>query len=114
MWLPPMLNPSPSPVITHTERSGLATFTPVATVAVISTWVGFELGLIQDAMQLLAGDWIIPTKQKAIEYLVQTLEPDAYDSFFSWNFFDEILFRNEYFSSYMAFRSSSLGSFLLA
>ena len=52
-------------------------------------------------VQLLAGDWIIPTRQKAIEYLVQTLEPQAYDSFFSWNFFDEILFRNEYFSPYV-------------
>ena len=28
MWLPPMDRPSPSPVITHTCRSGLATFTP--------------------------------------------------------------------------------------
>lgn len=52
-------------------------------------------------VQLLAGDWIIPTRQRAIEYLVQTLEPDGYDSFFSWNFFDEILFRNEYFSPYI-------------
>ena len=50
---------------------------------------------------MLAGDWIIPTRQKAIEYLVQTLEPMGYDSFFSWNFFDEILFRNEYFSPYI-------------
>ena len=52
-------------------------------------------------VQLLAGDWIIPTSQRAIEYLVQTLEPDGYDSFFSWNFFDDILFRNEYFSPYI-------------
>ena len=33
--------------------------------------------------------------------IAQTLEPDAYDSFFNWNFFDEILFRNEYFSPYI-------------
>jgi hypothetical protein len=52
-------------------------------------------------VQVLAGDWLIPTRQAAIEYLVQTLEPNAYDSFFSWNFFDEILFRNEYFSPYI-------------
>lgn len=57
--------------------------------------------MVRMEVQLLAGDWIIPTRQKAIEYLVQTLEPDAYDSFFSWNFFDEILFRNEYFSPYI-------------
>lgn len=57
--------------------------------------------IVREKVQVLAGDWIIPTRQKAIEYLVQTLEPEAYDSFFSWNFFDEILFRNEYFSPYI-------------
>ncbi len=56
---------------------------------------------LRDKVQLLAGDWIIPSKQRAIEYLVQTLEPKGYDSFFSWNFFDEVLFRNEYFSPYI-------------
>lgn len=54
-----------------------------------------------EKVQLLTGDWIIPTRQRAIEYLVQTLEPEGYDSFFNWNFFDEILFRNEYFSPYI-------------
>jgi hypothetical protein len=48
-----------------------------------------------------AGDLLIPVRQEAIEYLVQTLEPRGYDSFFSWNFFDEVLFRNEYFSPYI-------------
>jgi murein tripeptide amidase MpaA len=56
---------------------------------------------VSEKVQLLSGDWIIPTRQRAIEYLVQTLEPEGYDSFFSWNFFDEILFRNEYFSPYI-------------
>ncbi len=55
----------------------------------------------REPIRFMAGDWIIPTRQKAIEYLVQTLEPQGYDSFFSWNFFDEILFRNEYFSPYI-------------
>lgn len=54
-----------------------------------------------EKLPLYAGDYLIPTHQKAIEYLVQTLEPRGYDSFFSWNFFDEILFRNEYFSPYI-------------
>ncbi len=52
-------------------------------------------------IKLMAGDLLIPTRQKAIEYLVQTLEPHGHDSFFIWNFFDEILFRNEYFSPYV-------------
>ena len=55
----------------------------------------------RERVRLLKGDYIIPTRQEAIEYLVQTLEPQGYDSFFSWNFFDEILFRNEYFSPYI-------------
>lgn len=54
-----------------------------------------------ESIGLLAGDYLIPVRQRAIEYLVQTLEPEGYDSFFSWNFFDEILFRNEYFSPYI-------------
>jgi len=33
-----------------------STAAPVATIAVISTWVGFEVGLIQDAMAKLGGD----------------------------------------------------------
>lgn len=52
-------------------------------------------------VELLAGDFMIPVRQPAIEYLVQTLEPRGYDSFFTWNFFDEVLFRNEYFSPYI-------------
>ena len=60
-----------------------------------------ETRTVTEKVQFLAGDWIIPSRQKAIEYLVQTLEPKGYDSFFSWNFFDEVLFRNEYFSPYI-------------
>jgi hypothetical protein len=60
-----------------------------------------ETRMQKEKVRVLAGDWLIPTRQRAIEYLVQTLEPRGYDSFFSWNFFDEILFRNEYFSPYI-------------
>jgi len=47
-----------------------------------------------------AGDLVIPVRQKKINYLIETLEPKARDSFFRWNFFDNILDRREYFSSY--------------
>lgn len=47
------------------------------------------------------GDIIIPTKQKGIRYLLETLEPIAADSFFNWNFFDTILQRKEGFSPYV-------------
>jgi len=60
-----------------------------------------ETRTVTEQVQVRTGDWIIPGRQQAIEYLVQTLEPKGYDSFFSWNFFDEVLFRNEYFSPYI-------------
>ena len=47
-----------------------------------------------------AGDLIIPVRQKRIKYLIEMLEPKARDSFFRWNFFDNILDSREYFSSY--------------
>ena len=47
-----------------------------------------------------AGDLVIPVRQKKIKYLLEQLEPKARDSFFRWNFFDQILDEREYFSSY--------------
>jgi len=47
------------------------------------------------------GDYIISTKQNAIRYLLETLEPTAPDSFFNWNFFDTILQQKEGFSPYV-------------
>lgn len=32
------------------------------------------------------GDYYVPTQQSAIRYLLETLEPQAVDSFFNWNF----------------------------
>ncbi len=48
-----------------------------------------------------AGEFIIPTDQKGIRYLLETLEPVATDSFFNWNFFDTILQQKEGFSAYV-------------
>jgi hypothetical protein len=47
------------------------------------------------------GDYIIPTDQPGIRYILETLEPAAVDSFFNWNFFDPILQRKEGFSPYV-------------
>ena len=47
------------------------------------------------------GDFLIPTDQPAIRYLLETLEPEAVDSFFNWNFFDSILQQKEHFSPYV-------------
>ena len=47
------------------------------------------------------GDFIIKTNQEAFRYLIETLEPQAPDSFFNWNFFDTILQQKEGFSPYV-------------
>ncbi len=47
------------------------------------------------------GDYIVPTQQKGIKYLLETLEPEAMDSFFNWNFFDPILQQKEGYSDYV-------------
>jgi len=51
-------------------------------------------------MKIYKGDIKIPVNQDANKYIVQMLEPKGADSFFQWNFFDEILERREYFSPY--------------
>ncbi|WP_422859267.1 M14 family metallopeptidase [Flagellimonas sp. S174] len=47
------------------------------------------------------GDYIVPTKQEGIRYIMETLEPQGVDSFFNWNFFDTILQQKEGFSPYV-------------
>lgn len=47
------------------------------------------------------GDLLVSTKQGGVKYLLETLEPEATDSFFNWNFFDAILGQKEYFSDYV-------------
>ena len=48
-----------------------------------------------------AGDLLVPTDQPGVRYLLESLEPQASDSFFNWNFFDTILQRKEGFSPYV-------------
>lgn len=47
------------------------------------------------------GDLVIRTNQPANRYLMETLEPNAPDSWFAWNFFEPILMQKEYFSPYV-------------
>lgn len=51
-------------------------------------------------IQFYKGDIVIPVRQEKIRYLLEMFEPKAQDSFFRWNFFDNILDQREYFSSY--------------
>lgn len=45
----------------------------------------------KDTLWVSKGDFWIETKQKGLPYLLETLEPNAPESFFNWNFFDIIL-----------------------
>ncbi len=47
------------------------------------------------------GDFVIFTDQPQNRYIVETLEPQGVDSFFSWNFFDSILGQKEHYSVYV-------------
>lgn len=47
------------------------------------------------------GDLYIPTQQNGVRYIIETLEPEATDSFFNWNFFDTVLQQKEGYSSYV-------------
>ncbi|MVO10699.1 hypothetical protein GOQ30_16105 [Flavobacterium sp. TP390] len=54
-----------------------------------------------EKMSFKKGDFLIKTQQKGVKYLLETLEPEAVDSYFNWNFFDAILQQKEYFSAYV-------------
>lgn len=47
------------------------------------------------------GDIYMDTNQKGVRYLLETLEAEATDSFFNWNFFDTILQQKEGYSAYV-------------
>ena len=52
-------------------------------------------------LKLMKGDYLVYLNQSANRYVIETLEPQALDSYFSWGFFDAILQQKEYFSDYV-------------
>ncbi len=61
------------------------------------TFVTKESGKVK----LRAGDFLVPLNQDGVKFLLETLEPEAVDSYFNWNFFDAILGQKEYYSAYV-------------
>lgn len=55
----------------------------------------------KQTIELKKDGFIIETNQKGIRYIIETLEPEAPDSFFNWNLFDTILQQKEGFSPYV-------------
>lgn len=54
-----------------------------------------------DSVKFRKGDFVVKTFQEGARYLIETLEPEAPDSFFNWNFFDTVLQQKEGFSPYV-------------
>ncbi len=54
-----------------------------------------------DSIAFHAGDYYIPMNGTANRFLIETLEPTAEDSYFTWNFFDAVLGQKEDFSNYV-------------
>ncbi len=52
------------------------------------------------SIQFSRGDYYIPMNQVANRFLIETLEPQAEDSYFAWNYFDAILGQKEGYSAY--------------
>lgn len=62
---------------------------------------GVVLKKVNMPVNFYEGDYIIYTNQVKNRYIIETLEPQATDSYFAWNFFDSILGQKEYFSAYV-------------
>ena len=60
-----------------------------------------SLNPVKQAIQFYAGDYVVYVNQPNNRYIIETLEPQAIDSFFNWNFFDSILGKKEGYSSYV-------------
>lgn len=62
---------------------------------------GVNLNAVVQDVQFYEGDYVVYVNQPNNRYIVETLEPQAIDSFFNWNFFDSILGQKEGYSSYV-------------
>ena len=59
-----------------------------------------KLRTVIQKMHFRKGDYYIPMDQAANRFLTETLEPQAQDSYFAWNYFDAILGQKEGYSAY--------------
>ncbi len=60
-----------------------------------------KLSKLKQEIDFYEGDYVVFTDQPKNRYIMETLEPQATDSFFNWNFFDSILGQKEHFSAYI-------------
>ena len=62
---------------------------------------GVKLDTTNERRTFYKGDCVVYTDQPVSRYIIETLEPQATDSFFNWNFFDSVLGMKEHFSAYV-------------
>ena len=55
----------------------------------------------RETVTVRTGDYIVPLDQDQARYAVETLEPQAHDSFFRWGFFNSVLEKKEAYSDYV-------------
>lgn len=60
-----------------------------------------KLKKLKQTVKFFEGDYVVYTNQQQNRYIIETLEPQATDSFFTWNFFDSVLGQKEHFSDYV-------------
>ncbi len=60
-----------------------------------------ELSVTTQTINARAGDYVLSLNQPNARYAVETLEPQAHDSFFRWGFFNSVLEKKEAFSDYV-------------
>ncbi|UOQ95855.1 M14 family metallopeptidase [Hymenobacter sp. 5317J-9] len=61
-----------------------------------------QLRKVAETATFHAGDVVVYLNDAApVRYLMETLEPQATDSFFAWGFFDSVLQQKEHFSDYV-------------
>ena len=59
-----------------------------------------KISTTKEKINFRKGDWYIPMNQIANRFIIETLEPQAEDSYFTWNYFDAILGQKEGYSAY--------------
>jgi hypothetical protein len=60
-----------------------------------------ELTVHTETIHARAGDVLVDLTQANARYAVETLEPQAHDSFFRWGFFNSVLEKKEAYSDYV-------------
>lgn len=60
-----------------------------------------ELQTRTETLHVHAGDYLLKLDQPQARYAIETLEPQAHDSYFRWGFFNSVLEKKEAYSDYV-------------